>query len=106
MAIVGKIITLILEFLIALLIGAVAAPLGWFLLRVFGLVGFLVNLLGRALPFAGGAIIGAGVTTVAMSAILKAIGERHSVTLAVGALGGGIGGLASSVIFFPFMAFL
>lgn len=103
---VGKIIALMLAFLLALLIGAVAAPLGWFLIRVFGLVGPLVRLMGRALPLVGGALIGAGATAVAMRAILKAIGERNRLTMLVSVLGGGVGGLASSVIFFSFMAFL
>jgi len=106
MSLGGKIGTLIAVFLVTVIIGAVAAPLGWFLIRVFGLVGLLVRLLGRALPFVGGVLIGGGTAAGSMMGILKTLDETPRIGMVVGIIGGGLGGLAGSVIFFPFMAFL
>lgn len=106
MSLGGKIVALIAVFLVGIIIGAVAAPLGWFFIRILGLVGILVRLLGTSLPLLGGALIGGGLAAVAMTGILKTLDETPRIGMVVGALGGAVGGLASSVIFFPFMAFL
>lgn len=106
MSLGGRIVTLTAVFLVGIVIGAAVTPLAWFLIRVFGLVSVLIRLLGTSLPLLGGALIGGGLTFTAMRGLARTLDETPRIGVVIGTLGGALGGLANSVIFFPIMAFL
>ena len=104
----GRIVVAVVETLFALLIGAVAVPIIWFISRALGLIRPMASLAGGLgwLMFLGGAVFGALAGASAMAIIIAALEEKNKLGFALGAFGGAIGGLCSSVMFFPIVAIL
>ena len=102
-----QIITSIVKLLFGLLVGGVAVPVAWFVIRLLG----LILPLGRAvgldwLMWVGGVIIGALAGGLTMRAIMVALEEGDWLSIALGVVGGGVGGFCSSIMFFPIVALL
>jgi hypothetical protein len=101
------IVTSIIKFLFGLLIGGVAAPVGWFILRLLGVIIPLGRLIGLDwLMWIGGAIIGALAGGGVVKAIMSALEEDGRLSILVGAIGGALGGFLGSIMLFPIVALL
>lgn len=103
-----QIITSIVKLLFGLLVGGVAVPVAWFVIRLLGLIlplGMAVGL--DWLMWVGGGIIGALAGGLTMRAIMVALEEEGDwLSIALGVVGGGVGGFCSSIMFFPIVALL
>jgi branched-subunit amino acid transport protein len=104
----GKILVFIGEVLLGIVISTIAMPVLWFLARVVGLLQPMRLSLGmiRALIYVGGPILGALVGAGVIAAILRALDEESRLGIVLAGIGGAIGGLAGSVMFFPIVAIL
>jgi hypothetical protein len=99
----ARIFWALVEVLVAMLIGAIAAPVMWFIIRVLGLI---PPIRLELLVFGGGGVLGALAGSISLAVVLKSLGERDRLALVVGAVGGAIGGVCSSVMFFPIVVIL
>jgi hypothetical protein len=101
------IVTSMVKLLFGLLIGGVAAPVAWFILRLLGVIIPLGMLIGLDwLMWVGGAIIGALAGGGVMKAIMSALEEDGWFSILLGAIGGTVGGFFGSIMFFPIVALL
>jgi hypothetical protein len=103
-----KIIVAIFKTLFGIIVGAVAVPVIWFICRLLGLIRVMAIVFGGLtwLMFLGGMIFGALAAAITITAVLASLGEADKSSVVFGAVGGGIGGLCSSVMFFPIVAIL
>jgi hypothetical protein len=100
-------ITSIVKLLFGLLVGGIAAPVAWLILRLLGVIIPLGLLIGLDwLMWVGGVIIGALAGGGVMKAIMSALEEDDWLSTFLGAIGGAVGGLLSSIMFFPIVALL
>ena len=107
MAIVREIILSVVKVLFALLIGGVAAPVVWFIIRLLGLILPLGLAIGLDwLMWIGGAIIGALAGGLVLRGIMSALEEEDRRSLVLGMVGGAVGGFLGSIMFFPIVALL
>jgi hypothetical protein len=107
MATAREAILSVVKVLFALLIGGVAVPIVWFIIRLLG----LIRPLGRAigldwLMWIGGPIIGGIAGGLVLRAIMSALEEEDKLSLVLGMIGGAIGGFCGSIMFFPIVAIL
>jgi hypothetical protein len=102
-----QIITSIVKLLFGLLVGGVAVPVAWFIIRLLGVIIPLGLLIGLDwLMWVGGVIIGALAGGGVMKAIMSALEEDDWLSIFLGAIGGAVGGLFGSIMFFPIVALL
>jgi hypothetical protein len=103
-----KIVLAIFKMLFGVIVGAVAVPVIWFICRLLGLIRVMAIVFRGLtwLMFLGGMIFGALAAAITIAAILASLGEKDRSAVVLGAVGGGIGGLCSSVMFFPIVAVL
>ena len=107
MATARQIILSIVKVLFALLIGGVAAPVAWFVIRLLGLIRPLGLAIGLDwLMWIGGTIIGALAGGLVLRAIMSALEEEDKLSLVLGMAGGAVGGFFGSIMFFPIVAIL
>jgi len=108
MPIGARIVAAIIEMLFAVLVGAIAMPIIWFISRVLGLIRLMAVVFGglKWLMFLGGAVFGALAGAIAMTVVIASLEEKDNLGVVLGAFGGAIGGLCSSVMFFPIVAVL
>lgn len=108
MSVSTKIVVAILKMLFAVLVGGIAVPVIWFIIRLLGLVRLMAIIVGglKWLMFLGGAVFGALAGAIAIAAVMASLDEKDKPGIILGAFGGAIGGLCSSVMFFPIVAIL
>ncbi len=107
MSIGNKIITSVAGVLLGLLVGGVAVPVAWFIIRIFGLVRPLGMAVGLDwLMYLGGIVIGALAGGITLRAIMASLGEKDKLSTVLGAVGGAVSGFLSSIMFFPIVAIL
>jgi hypothetical protein len=108
MPVVTRIIVAILKVLFGVIIGAIAVPVAWFICRVLGLIRMMAVVFGglQWLMFLGGVIFGALAGAIVIAVIMMSLEEKSKSSVVLGALGGAVGGVCSSVMFFPIVAIL
>lgn len=108
MSVAGNVVLAIIKVLFAMIVGGIATPIMWFILRLLDLIRPLALVFGGLtwLMFVGGAILGAIVGGITLAAVMASFDEVDRLSVILGALGGAVGGLASSVMFFPIVAIL
>ncbi|MEZ4860813.1 MAG: hypothetical protein R3C14_05875 [Caldilineaceae bacterium] len=106
--IIGQAVLLFLGALLALLVGGLATPVLWLLLRLLGLIEWLAWVAGsyQRLMIGGGLLLGAMVGGILLHLIQQGYGESHKLGVPAGMIGGAMGGLASSLMFFTIVAVL
>lgn len=97
-----------LAIFLAIICSGMAMPIIWFIIRWTWFIDPLLRLFGGSinLMYAGGLVFGAMVGVGAMVVILKVLQEWSCLAIIGGGIGGAIGGLASSIMFFPLVAIL
>jgi hypothetical protein len=108
MSLSARVVAAIIETLFAMLVGAIAMPIIWFISRILGLIHLMAVGFGglKWLMFLGGAVFGALAGAIAMIVVMASLEEKDKLGVALGAFGGAIGGLCSSVMFFPIVVVL
>jgi len=103
-----RIAVAIFKTLFGVIVGAVAVPVIWFICRVLGLIRAMAIIFRGPtwLMFLGGAIFGALAAAITIAAVLSSLDEKDKSSVVLGAFGGAVGGLCSSVMFFPIVAIL
>ena len=85
-----------------------AMPIIWFIIRWTWFIDPLLRLLGGSinLMYAGGLVFGAMVGAGSIIITLRVVEEWSRLAIILGGIGGAIGGLASSIMFFPLVMIL
>ncbi len=105
---IGKMMWSLIAFLSGIMAGGIAVPVLSVFVRLAGLIPNLVRLFGRVdmVMYLGGIVFGLPVAAVVLTLMLRAMGEEDRRVVIIGAVGGAVGGLASSIMFFPIIGFL
>ncbi|HUV95528.1 MAG TPA: hypothetical protein VMX14_11985 [Anaerolineae bacterium] len=107
MSVGNKIIAWVVEVVLGFLVGGVAVPVVWFIIRILGLIRPLGMALGLDwLMFLGGIVIGALAGGITVRAIMASLYEEDKLNTVLGAVGGAVSGFLSSIMFFPIVAIL
>jgi hypothetical protein len=105
---IGKVFWLLTGACFAALVSGIAMPVIWLMLRLVGLVDLLLYLFKDVtlLMRLGGFIFGVLVGALFIVLMTRTFGDVNKLGLIFGALGGAVGGIASSIMFFPLVAIL
>jgi hypothetical protein len=108
MSVVGRALGLLIFCAGGMICALFAVPIAWVLVRIAGLIPVLSRALGRMdiLVYLGGILFGAVAAALVIAAVIKAMGEEDRPAVIAGTVGGAIGGLASSIMFFPIVGLL
>jgi hypothetical protein len=108
MSILSRILGLFLAVASGMIVAGIAVPVAWVVVRVLGLIPVLAAFLGRLdyLMWLGGVVFGVLAGPLAVGGAIRAMGENDRAAIAAGAIGGAVGGLASSIMFFPIVGLL
>ena len=105
---IGKLFWLLAGACFAALVSGIAMPVIWLMLRLVGLIGVLLHLFNDVtlLMRLGGFIFGILVGALFILLMTRTFGDVNKLGVIFGALGGAVGGVASSIMFFPVVAIL
>lgn len=107
MSVGEKIITSVAEVLFGVLVGGLAVPVVWFIIRILGLIRPLGMALGLGwLMYLGGAVIGALAGGITLRATMGSLHRERKLSTVLGAISGAASGCLSSIMFFPIVAIL
>jgi len=107
MSVSGKIVMSISELLFGVLVGGLAVPVVWFIIRILGLIKPLGMALGLDwLMYLGGIVIGALAGGITLRATMGSLHRERKLSTVLGVVSGAVSGLLSSIMFFPIVAIL
>ncbi len=108
MALVGKLIGALITFCAGIIAGGFVVPIMWIIIRLVGLIPVLTALLGslRLVMYLGGVVFGVVGAGLTVRWVVATMGEENRTAIIIAALGGAVGGLGSSVMFFPIVGLL